>query len=522
MAYDRLYLQNGTDPLTYYDGNSITTFTSVLPPTSPTATRTGGSTGNYTFSYKITAVTAVGETQPSSAASATADFDHDSMDSTHYMTVGWVASASAIGYNIYGRTDGYWKFLHYAEGASVVSWVDDGTSAESEVFTPPEGNSTQGPTGKYIALYKDSLFVFGDPDNPSRLFYSGGGDRINDFSVSNGGGFIDVSKNDGQRGTGLIVFKNSLIAFKEDSIYQFEFSSSGLPQVTQINAAVGCIAPRSIVAVENDIFFASRRGVFTIGNEPGFSFDVLRTNELSARVRSLFQSIESDKIDRIAAVYATKSNVNYVIFAYTPSGSDYNSEALVYDRERLAWMKWTNIQANCWVNYVDSTGSTRVLYGDDLSGYVKEILTGTDDFGSAIQGSFKLRAEEFKEGLDVYKKLKDIAIVLRQPTGSVTMSVIKDGVETATTLNVSTVAPAINFAHYVFSRFLFGESYGTGAVTSSDDNVLRKKRNMNLLGRSFLLSFTNGSSGASFTLLQTTMTAKPRALKYAQATDIVS
>jgi hypothetical protein len=519
MAYDKLYLQNGTDPLTYYDGSSITTFTAIVKPTNLAVSKTGG-TGSYTFSYKISAVTAIGETDATTAASATSDVA--TLTATDYMTLTWTASTSAIGYNIYGRTDGYWKFLKYVEGQTTATWVDDGSEDESEVFTPPDANSTAGPTGKYIALYKDSLFVFGDPDNPSRLFYSGGGDRINDFSVANGGGFIDVQKNDGQMGTGLIVFKNTLICFKEDSIYQFEFSTSGLPQVTQVNAAVGCIAPRSIVAVENDVFFASRRGIFTMGNEPGFAFDVLRTNELSSRVRSIFQSIESEYIGNIAAVYATKANVNLVIFAYTPSGATTNSEALVYDRERLAWYKWTNIRANCWVTYIDSTGTIRVIYGDDATGYCKEILTGNNDFGSAITGTFTLRAEEFKEGLDTYKKLKDVSLVLREPTGSITMSIIKDGVETATTLNVSTVAPAINFAHYVFARFTFSDSYGTGSVTSSDDNVLRTKRNLNLQGRSFTLQFTNGSSGASFTLLQTTMTAKARASKYRLSTDIVS
>lgn len=519
MAYDNLYLQNGTDPLTYYDGTSITAFTAVLTPAAPTCVMTGGTAGTYTMSYKITAVTAVGETNPTAAVSATVN--QATLSSTVYMTVGWTPSTSATGYNIYGRTDGRWRLLKSLEGQATNTWKDDGTSDESEVFTPPESDSTAGPTGKYIALYKDSLFVFGDPDNPSRLYYSGGGDQINDFSVANGGGWIDISKNDGQMGTGLIVFKNSLICFKEDSIYQFEFTSSGLPQSTQVNASVGCIAPRSITAVENDVFFASRRGVFTIGNEPGFAFDVLRTNELSSRVRSIFQSIEPAYVGNVASVYATKANTNLVIFSYTPAGSTTNSEALVYDRERLGWYKWTNISANCWVNYTDSTGVTRVIYGDDSSGYCKEILTGSDDFGSAIQGVFKLKAEDFGEGLDRYKKLKDISMVLRNPTGSVTMSLIKDGTETATTMNVSTVAPAINFGHYVFSRFLFGESYGTGAVTSSDDNVLRTKRNMNLQGRSFMLSFTNGSSGASFTLLQTTMTAKPRSLRFRLATDII-
>jgi hypothetical protein len=535
-AYDRLYLQNGQDPLTYYDGTDITVFTAINAPTNVSATFTHKSsvatsastspsaspsaTPDFIYSYKVTATTDIGETDPSAAASVTIDVEK--LDENNYVKLTWTTVTNSTGYNIWGRTDGYWRLLHAIEGTNADSWIDDGTKEESEVFTPPEANSTAGPTGKYVALYKDSLFVFGDPKNPSRLFYSGGGDRINDFSVSNGGGFLDISKNDGQQGTGLIVFKNSLICFKEDSIYQFEFTSSGLPQSNQVNAAVGCIAPRSIVAVENDIFFASRRGVFTIGNEPGFAFDVLRTNELSSRVRSIFQSINSEYMENVAAVYATKSNTNLVIFSFTPAGAVTNSQALVYDRERMAWFKWTNISANCWVNYVDANGVTKVIYGDDSSGYCKEILSGTSDFGTAIQGIFKLKAEEFEEGLDRYKKLKDVSLVLRKPIGSVTMSIIKDGTETSTTMNVSTVAPAINFAHYLFNRFLFKTSYGTGAVTSQDDNVLRTKKNINLQGRSFMLSFTNGSSGASFTLLQTTMTAKARALRYRLATDIIS
>jgi hypothetical protein len=277
------------------------------------------------------------------------------------------------------------------------------------------------------------------------------------------------------------------------------------------------------VAVENDVFFASRRGVFTIGNEPGFAFDVLRTNETSARVRSIYQSIESEYMKNISAVYATKSNVNLVIFSYTPSGGYWNSEAIVYDRERLAWYKWTNIRANCWLNYVQSDNTVRVLYGDDYSGYVKEILTGTDDFGSSIQGTFKLKAEDFKEGLVRYKKLKDVSVVLREPVGSVTMTIYRDGVETEKTLNISTVSPIINFGHYLVARFLLGESYGSGAITSSDDIVLRTLKNLTIdEAKAFQLQFTNGSSGAYFTLLQVQMIARPKALRYVQTEDIVT
>ena len=384
-AYDRAYICNGTDNLSYYDGSSIVTFTELSAPTISSVVRTG-SAGSFTFSYKVTAVTDVGETLPSAAVSTT--LDQADLDTSNYMTITWGSVSGAKGYNVYGRKDQDWTFITYVEGESSLTYIDQGTLTPSTVFTPPEANSTGGPIGAQVELYKDSLFIAGDPNNPSRVYYSGGGDKINDFTIGGGGGFVDVSRNDGQAVTGMIVFKDKLLIFKERSTYQFSFTTSGLPQVEVINTAVGCAAPRSIVAVENDVLFMSEVGLYAIGNEAGFAFDVLRTNELSSKVRSIIRGIEPSELDRVAGVYVNDADKKLVIFSYTPAGQSSNSEALVWDRERLAWYKWTNIKASCWSVWKDSDGSSRFLYGDDSSGYVKEVLTGTDDFGSAISGGF--------------------------------------------------------------------------------------------------------------------------------------
>lgn len=518
-VYDRAYIVNGADPLTYTDGSTITSFTQRSAPTISSVTRTGGSTGSYTYSYKVKAVTDVGSTSPSAAVSATADWADP--NSTHYMTISWGSVTGATAYEIYGRRDGFWFFIASVEGNAKTTYVDDGTDTPNEAFPIVDVNTTGGPTGQYIAVYKDSLFIAGDPNNPSRVYYSGGGDQINNFSIDGGGGLIDVARNDGQIITGLIVFKNSLIIFKEDSIYQFSFTSSGLPQITQVTASVGCVAPRSIQTVENDVFFLSRRGVFTIGNEQGFAFDVLRTNELTAKVRPIIQSIDGAYIQNATALYVPSSDFNLYILSYTPSGSTTNTKALVYDRERLAWYKWTNIQANCWTSYRGTDGVTHFLYGDDASGYVKEILSGTDDFGSAIHGYFYLKGEPFKNGIARYKNLKDIDVVLRNPFGAITLSVVQDGVETAFDAAIGTISPSINFGHYTLTDFLLGESFGTG-VSSSDELLERSIKNVNLRnGKTFQLRFDNNSS-ARFVLLYAGMMAKPRGERFRLSEDIIS
>ena len=517
-AYDKLYICNGTDALSYYDGSTITTFTAISAPTISSVVRTGGSTGTYTYGYKVTAVTAVGETSPSAQMTQTADVD--TLTSSEYMTITWGAVTNAVGYNIYGRKAGAWYYMAYIDGNGSVTYADKGTASPQTYFPPPEGNTTGGPVGAYIDLYKDSLFIFGDPSNPSRLYYSGGGDMINDFTIANGGGFIDISKNDGSIGTGVKPFKNTLLVFKEDSLWQFSFSTSGLPSITQINPAVGAIAPRSIIGVENDIFFASRRGIFTVGNEPGFSFDVLRTNELSARVRPLFQAINTNYLTTIAGIYATSDNTNLCIFAYTPAGETTNKKALIFDRERSAWYEWTNINANCWTNYIETDGSTSVLYGDDSSGYVKQILTGTDDFGASIDGYFKTQACSFG-ALNTYKSLKDVDITLRDPSGNITMDILVDGVTTEESANIYTVRPAINWGHFTFKDFTFTDSEGSGVVDAQTANILRTFKNLNIEGRSFLLSFDNNSA-SSFVLLGIDLSAKARSPRYRHSEDIVS
>jgi len=517
MAFDRLYLTNGTDNLSYYDGTNITSFSAVSAPAAPTVTRDGGSAGTFTFSYKITSVTDVGESLASSAGSTT--LNQSTLSSTVKMSVSWSAVTGAIGYNVYGRKDGKWYFITYLEGNGSVSYSDAGAITPSEVFPPPEGDTTTGPKAKYIAVYKDSLFLIGDPDNPSRLYYSAGGDLINDFTIGSGGGFIDIAKNNGQKGVGMIVFKDALLVFKEGSIYSFSFGSEGLPQVQQVTAAVGAVSGRSIVAVENDVFFASSRGIFTIGNESGFAFDVLRTNELSAKIRPVFQTIETTRLEDIAAVYSTVNNTNLVIFSYTPAGSTTNSKAIIYDRERLAWVEWTNLSANCWANFRNSSSVEMTLYGDDSSGYVKRIFDGSDDFGTAIAGSFKLKAVDFKES-NIYKKLKDIDIILRQPTGVVTLNLITDGVNTELTVPLTTVSPSVNFAHYVFTQFLFGVSVGEG-LSEQDNNLLRTLKNVNIEARSFQLGFANQGTG-SFTLLEVDLSAKLRADRFRRSTDLVT
>ena len=99
--------------------------------------------------------------------------------------------------------------------------------------------------------------------------------------------FIDVNPGDGDKVTGLGIFSNILIIFKERSIYQFTIADNGtlaVPDLLPITKAAGCVSHKSIVPVENDLYFLSKEGVRVIGNEANY-FNAIRTNILSRPIQ---------------------------------------------------------------------------------------------------------------------------------------------------------------------------------------------------------------------------------------------
>src|SRR3990167_2880558 len=312
MIRDNVYIVNGTDKITKYSGASLFRFSALAAPTITGATFASGPSGtlNWTparaYSYRVTALSPIGETLGSLRTSLVSG----PQDPTKTLTrIIWspvsAASGDLVGYQVYGRDPGNETFIAKV-GPDSLKYEDDGSVNPSLLTEPPTADTTDGPVAKYIIKSGDKMFLAGLSNEPSRVLWSGGGTNVEKFHWSYGGGYVDVAKDDGDTIKGLYSFQDKTIVFKERSIWQLtlEFSEGiVIPVVKMITSSHGAVSHRTIKAIENDVFFLSRNGVYVLGNEPNIIGDILRTNEVSAKIRPTIATFNPAQIANASAIY---------------------------------------------------------------------------------------------------------------------------------------------------------------------------------------------------------------------------
>jgi len=419
---NNVYIMNGQREMIKYDFTSLVAFQTIAKPTGLAASNISGGTGARTQSWAITATTNAGETlgsTPVSLVSLPQFLD----DTTVYLQWTPVSAASGVvtGYNIYRGLPGEEKFLGSVE-SDVTEFYDDGTDT-SILKGKPLADSTGGPVGKYIIRFQDRLVTAGFPDDPTRIEVSGRAPDHERFDWASGGGYVLVDPDDGDEITGLVAWRDSIIVFKERSVFQVSLNLVTIgnftvlePVYRLLTASQGCSSYKTIKAVENDIMFVNRRGVFILGQEPRIQDTTLRTNEISSKIRPFFESLSETDITECSAAYVAGK---YVVFF--PE----SKRAIMFDRERGAFMgPWTiPFGVRDATDYVDSNNNEILLAIDSDDPYVTGFRKSyQDDKGLVINTRLKTRKENYG-AWDRFKVLEDIYLQFRNVFGEVDISI---------------------------------------------------------------------------------------------------
>jgi len=479
------YIAGATLPLVKFDGSVLLPYTGLSRPTNVSIAQLSSASGTTQWSWIVTATSKVGETL-SSVAKTLASLPLDLTTTSIKVTWNQVSAASGTlqGYNLYRGLPGDETWIATV-GPSETSYIDTG-SPQSNVIFPPNSDTTQGIRAKYILKFDDRIILAGIQGEPSRVYISARYPYHDRFSAADGGGYIEVSPYDGDDITGLGIAGNqgmssggsappssAILVFKGNSTHRVVLSQITLgnflildPQAQLLTSSNGCSSGDTVQAVENDSFYFGRKGLQTVGQEQNF-LNQIRTNELSARIRTYIQSLSDEDFKTACAGYID----NKYLLSFPRK-----KETMIYDRERACFMgPWkTPWGITKWFKYFDESGNERWLAGTD-SQYVQLFNSGLlSDNGTAIAKTLRTKKDSIGRW-SVMKVLKLFYVLFRNVRGSVTVNLrieTPNGITVTTkSFNISSSLGVSGWGTDQWGTQQYGQSNAT--VTITGDELVR-------------------------------------------------
>lgn len=502
QARDLVFGWNGQDALWKYDGTNITVYTALTTPVG-LAVAAQGTTGSTAYSYRVSGFNSTGETL--AAASVAIANGNASLSATNFNRVTWTALSGATGYNIWGRYATGLGETYLGTVYGFTTYDDKGQDDPSLSIIPPEANTTAGIKGTMPVFAISRIFAAGDPAYPSRLYFGGTGENIGNFSGSSvGGGSVDVFRNDGSIIRAILPFQGGVIIWKDNAIYKFSFTDSGLQKLEEITRSFGGISFRSVKHVENDVIFAAKKdgrlAFYSLGNQENYASTVLRTNELSIKIASKLSEVNTAYLEHSAAFYFN----NVYGCAIPKSDSTVNNRIWCLDTRFGAWVYWEGITPDVFSTYVDTDGSEYLYYGDASSGLVKKMFVETrSDAGSPISVEWATKAFNQKVFLK-YKKYFNPTFQFKSVTtsGALSGDIILDGVTTTATFTINQQSTGgAGVGAFIVGFHLPGDApAGTNLDASVSSDILVEVKTVKK-ARSIKYKFRSNSATARYKFL---------------------
>ena len=434
-----LYIANGTDPLARYNGTVLSTYSSISAPTDLSASlvASGLSSGTYTYYAVVTALNAVGETTGSTEASITVNKLRDNwIAGTDKVTWSWTASSGAVTYQLYlaePSQSGYETLLMDVPGTS---YTDDGSVSVNPYIEVPSDNSTAAPLFTSMVISGNRIWATNDTSNLYKVYFSGSGQYIGNFSDFYGGGWINLEKGGRelpiavkhyQSGSGQGVA--TVLAKTPDgrgAVWQIQITTAtvgdtsfSIPSAQKVVGSFGTESLLSVATTTNDLMFANRKGWFSLGPEKNY-YGILRTNELSSNIRPYWRSLVGSKMSSVCAYFYDSK-----VFISVPTSTSGNDRIIIYDLERNNWSVDWSIGAKQFLEYTDTGGTSHFLYIPLTGTKLIEISDNfANDLGAAFNQSYISPLLPVSKTKTDVLSLSQSIVELASPKGSINFSVL--------------------------------------------------------------------------------------------------
>jgi hypothetical protein len=299
--------------------------------------------------------------------------------------------------------------------------------------------------------------------------------------------------------TGLAVVASRLMVFCPNKIYAI----SGQSDTTRISYyripisdGVGCPSNRSIVNVDNMLYFMGRDGHF-------YKTDGYNVQRISDKINGTIAGLNKAQLGRVCATYYPKMGQ---IWWSVPTGSStYNDNIIIYYPKLNAWSVYDGINAGS-ITTRKVSGDYKLYTGDSAAGFVYLQDSGNSDYDAstttakAIDSYFTTKS--FGLGYPEYLKKWDSAYINTNHQGvwSVDVEFALDFGKSLYYTNIN-----LNPNTAIWGTFVWGDGSLWSATTSISIDELPIERD----GQFLRLKFANDSAGQPFTIYGFTLKYSP-------------
>lgn len=194
------------------------------------------------------------------------------------------------------------------------------------------GEASEAPVN-FIELYYSRMFTAGDPNAPSRLYWSqppGDTKSIEDWSVDDAsentsGGYVEIGQTSSDPIVGLCALSNQLLIFKKSSIYRLLGDRPGNYRVVLVNKDIEEMVNTGRIAYGDTPFWITRAGLY---------YHTGSTAQLMYNARQVMNTLDKADISRCKAAECR----DRLYFSMRLENGSTDDTLLVYDKTERTYL----------------------------------------------------------------------------------------------------------------------------------------------------------------------------------------
>ena len=273
--------------------------------------------------------------------------------------------------------------LYFVDGQNRIGefYIDDNNKYHFEEIhrSSPVGCSL-------IERFSERIIVSGQTSNPSTVYYS---TRLKPYDFEGASaGSVDV----GDIVIGIKVFRNSLIIFCKNSIYELTNLDS-TPIIKSVTKNIGCVSGNSIQEIGGDLIFLAPDGLRTVAGTA--RIDDVELGSISRKILPLINNILNNFGNFTVSSMVIRERSQYRLFYYQSGQADSGQKGIIgtfkYSAEGIPAFEWSEtkgLPVTVCTSNLNSSG-TEVIFHADESGFIFQHDTGSSFNGSNVVAEFQ-------------------------------------------------------------------------------------------------------------------------------------